>query len=295
MDQEAIILGVGKYMSSYNLFCLFLGYKDVMKEPIHLTDLWSIKNALDMLWLQFVLSDFFYENPEENCFWRDSNRIIYISKDISKAVLCKEYDECFRGEFYINHIQSEKYSYEEASRGNGKLLWYPDCCVESFMETDGYDNTLFHMFSSKLHDYMNCSNYLNQFEYPILHHIACSFECRESIELAEKILPFYIKSANLNTEHLNRMFSEKTYILFGSLNWIKIENEKYSFWSRIKNNDPLFEKIKTLLTRWWFKIRIQEKGNIHLFHKEKEISINNIRVFHFPATDRTKNKYLFGI
>ncbi len=97
------------------------------------------------------------------------------------------------------------------------------------METDGYDDTLFHMFSSKLHDYMNCSNYLNQFEYPILHHISCSFECKESIELAEKMLPLYIKSSNLNTEHLDKIFSEKTYILFSSLNWIKIENEKYSF------------------------------------------------------------------
>lgn len=294
--KNEIIIQSGKILSSYNLLCLFHWHKEIMKQPIQLSHLSTIEKILKELDLNYVLSDFFYVNPAEKCYPENENKIIYIWKDIACCQLWKEYDACFEGEFYINHKISEKYTRNEATIGNGKLLWYPDCCVNHFMNNDSDDSHLFHIFSTKLTNYLTCNNYLNNFENFVLHHIPCSFECQKSIDLAKNILPLYIFShaREFNYNIIDNIISEKTYILFSSVNWIKIEWGRYFFWSYLGQYDRWFEKLKLLIKKFRFEIKIIDEKKILLFNEHNEIIKDDIQVFHFPKID-DKEKILASL
>ncbi len=284
LDGDLLILSIQEYISSYNLLCMFHWCKDVMKQPINLYNLYKIEEVLKILNLNFVLSDFFYENPNEWCFWKDKNKIIYIWFDREKCLLVKKYDEHFKWEFYINHKVNKKYTYKEATIGNGNLLWYPECCINSFITTDNYDYNLFYVFSSKVINYKNCNNFLNVFEYIILHNIPCSFECKESINLAKKMLPYFIKShCEMKQDSIiNDIFSKKTYILFKSANWIKLQKGKITFWSILNINDSIYIKTKQLLTNYNFNIDIIDSKKIFIFNNDKWFYLDDVQVFIFP-------------
>jgi hypothetical protein len=287
---------IWEFISEYNFACLFYWYKDVMKQPINLEWLDKIIKILNLHDLKYTLSDFYYENINEKCVWKDTCKIIYISRDLEKAILAKDYDNCFYWEFYINQELSYKYNSSEATKGNWIILWYPNCCIDSFIATDDYDPNLFFILSKKIKNYKNCHNYLNMFENLISHHIPCSFECEKSIKLCNKLVPIYIKSFWVESHNkiYNSILSEKTYILFKSTNWIKIENWKYYFWSYLNNKDNIFEKIKLLLEKFNFIIEILSDKKIKVIWNSKNILIDDIQIFHFPEITN-KNKEYFTL
>lgn len=291
IDNDKLILSIWKFLESRNLLCLFHWYKEVMKQPIKLVDLEAIKNVLEKLNLKYVLSDFFYENIDENCIWKDTNKIIYISSDINKANLVKEYDECFEWEFYVNHKLSTKYKFDEATIWNWKLLGYPNCCVESFINTDNYDSKLFYAFSDKAKNYLKCHNYLNVLEYIILYHIPCSFDCSKSIFLWEKTINYYLDSysPSIRDYLIENIHAEKTYILFKSLNWIKIQSWKYYYGSYILKEDKIFNNIKSLIDEHWFKIDIINAKEVKIYNNIKKIIVKDIQVLHFPKINYDMN------
>lgn len=291
---DTTINSLWKRMSSHNLFCLFYGFKKVMKQPVRLADVEFIEVVLLKLDLSYVLSDFFYENPNENCHWSDKNKIIYISRDMHEATLAKEYDACFAWEFYVNHTRSYKYNAETAKVWLWRLLWYPSCCINKFLKSDVPDDSLFYAHSDRAVDYMNCSSFLNQFENIILHHIPCSYNCQHSIILAKAMFPYYLSSyqSSLREGIKESLYSEKTYVLFKSLNWIKLQGGIFSFGSLLNRWDSLFSKVKLLLDNG-FLIRILDGTSIELYDSIKTLTISNVQVLHFPEISMLEDKILW--
>lgn len=293
IDFNKEIRKIWEFVSEYNLACLFYWHKDVMKQPVLLEKLPKIKMVLDVLGLKYVLSDFYYENISEKCIWSDTNKIIYISRDLEKANLVKEYDNCFDWEFYVGQKLSKKYEFNEATIGNWKLLWYPDCCVNAFIKTDDYDTQLFYILSNKIKNYDKCHNYMNMFENIISHHIPCSFECEKSIELCTRLAPIYIRSCwpEFHDKIYKSILGEKTYILFKSTNWIKIENWKYYFWAYLNSEDKVYNKIKLLLEKFNFKIEILSDKKVKIVWNNKNILMEDIQIFHFPEITKENKEY----
>lgn len=276
------------YISEYNLACLFYGYKTVMKQPIDIRNLSKLDEILKNLNLVYVLSDFFYFNPNEGCEEKNTHKIIYISKDTQYANEAKRIDCIFNSEFYVDFTPSiVDYSIDEVNQIMWKLLWYPDCCVRSFNWYDWPDWVLFDIFSKRMDTPQDCHNFLNQFELQILHHIPCSFNCQKSIDLWEKLFPLFIDSYDpFKKEQIKKdILCEKTYVFFSSTGWIKMVDGKYVFGSNLNKPDPLYDKVKFLIEKCGFHITILSSNEIEVVQWEKKVVVQKIKVFHFPETE----------
>ena len=134
---------------------------------------------------------------------------------------------------------------------------------------------------------------MNMFENIISHHIPCSFECEKSIELCTRLAPIYIRSCwpEFHDKIYKSILGEKTYILFKSTNWIKIENWKYYFWAYLNSEDKVYNKIKLLLEKFNFKIEILSDKKVKIVWNNKNILMEDIQIFHFPEITKENKEY----
>lgn len=155
-----------------------------------------------------------------------------------------------------------------------KMLWFPDCCIEEFMNIWWVSEKKMFNFLKEISHKDNSNNYLNFFENKLIYHLPCSMNCGESIKIWKKVYEIY----NILHKNNNDFFSKKIYIVFKDLQWIKIENNNYSFWWLIKDRNTRYKnKIKK-----WYKIRIISNNEIILYNNTNtEIFIENVIIFNF--------------
>ncbi len=190
--------------------------------------------------------------------------------------------------------QSAKIAYEAEKIGDrktfGKLLGYPFCCVNSFMENCGQadrDLTIEALLKTKAHSSFYCNSIFNfesklkdksveiylrtaEIWRPTQHlflikHMPCSFGCKESIKIGQKTLEILKKETPDLAQEVE--FALKNPILyFDYFNWLvfdgKIKGNRLKY-NRILPYSSLFPKEN---------LNLVKKGN-QLAVKEKEISV----------------------
>ena len=111
----------------------------------------------------------------------------------------------------------------------GKCLGFPDCCIDFFRRFNNW-----RMYSHPYETYKNtpkimgkakgsyhCNNFLMDHTYFFIHHLPCSYRCKNTIELAKKVEekidevePDFVEKT---TELLKRpflVFGEKNFVIF---------------------------------------------------------------------------------
>lgn len=286
------ILKIKNIIEPYNLFCCYYWLKKVMKQPIDLKNIKIIESCLNKLWLNFVLSEFFYTNKFEWCINNHWFKMIYIWKNIDEIGQCKKYDEEFIDDFHFydwwREYVYDKEKYQNAIIWMWRLLWYPKCCIERHIETINSDDKLFDIYNFNVVDYKNCSVYLNYFEYSCLHHVPCSFSCVNSITLVKKSLKYFLLCFEENNIEniLKNIVEKKIIILFKNLSFIKICQWKIFFNERVHNNidSKIFYNIKTYILENGFEIKDidnLEKNKIILTNWTNEMIFENLLVMYF--------------
>jgi hypothetical protein len=189
------------------------------------------------------------------------NDLMYsVCKKNGLSVVFKKYDYLFGTKFdkplfhaYVslsnkNAILAQKYE-ELGDRLNfGKMLGYPECCIDSFIKNFGnkqdfsilayehtknsnsfYCNNIFNydskLSSEDLINYPKGYNLIKKYDHCYLvRHVPCSFDCQESIELGKKTLELL---KNDNSEYANEIvFSLKNvFLYFDYFNWIVLEGD----------------------------------------------------------------------
>jgi len=141
----------------------------------------------------------------------------------------------------------------------GKLLGYPECCIDSFIRNLGtsvnhmiesflntktklsfYCNSLFN-FDSKVDEYLNkiYHDYYNIFtandNFFLIRHMPCAFDCKKSIEIGRKTLEILEEELPELAEKI--VFALKKPILyFDYFNWIV-------FYGNLKDNVLYYSKV----------------------------------------------------
>ena len=138
----------------------------------------------------------------------------------------------------------------------GKSLGFPGCCIDFFRE---YNN--WHLYSHPFETFKNtpipknkargsyyCNNFLMDHTYFFIHHLPCSYRCRNTIELAkkveEKIRGVEPDYAQKTVELLKKpllVFGEQNFVIFnGDLDGSEL---RYSDCEYIKNPARIEESV----------------------------------------------------
>ena len=127
----------------------------------------------------------------------------------------------------------------------GKALGFPDCCIDFFSK---YNN--WHLYSHPYETFKNtqiikdkatgsyyCNNFLMDNAYFFIHHIPCSYRCKNTIELAKKVEekidevePDYVKKTIEILKKPLLVFGERNFIIFdGKIegSWLDYSNCQY--------------------------------------------------------------------
>lgn len=157
-----------------------------------------------------------------------------------------------------------------------KLLWFPDCCIKKFIDIWWVSEKKLFNFLKEINNKDISSNYLNFFENKLIYHLPCSMTCKKSINIWKKVYKIFTLLTTKN-DTLD-FFRKKTYIVFKNLQWLKIENNNYSFWWLLKEkNTRIKNKIKK-----WYEIRIISDNEIILYNwKKDEILVDDVIIFNF--------------
>lgn len=270
----------------YTLALVYFDAKRMMKQSILMKDFVKIENILDKLWLQFVLSDFFYLNKKEA--WSDENsKIIYIWKNKEDVLFWKELESCIDSKNYCWYKQNKDIVYKYNWKHEHifwELLGYPKCCINYFFHNLNENRTIFDLVKYCLSKTKKSHKLLNPLEYFIINHIPCSFDCKESLEIANKNFSIYKKLTFLNNPISD--FDEKyKYILFKTWDWIKStmvnDINKYTYWNFYMQNNKSFENIKNLLDKHLFKLGLVNDSTIKIFNDKKILTIKDILILDY--------------
>jgi len=127
----------------------------------------------------------------------------------------------------------------------GKLLGYPDCCIDFFRiynnwyiynhPYETFKNTL--IINKKSIGSYYCNSILMDNTYFFVHHLPCSYRCNKTIELAKKIEdkidevePDFVDKANSILKKPLLVFKEKNFIIFnGTLTKQNSKNYNLSY------------------------------------------------------------------
>lgn len=158
-----------------------------------------------------------------------------------------------------------------------KLLWFPDCCIKKFTSIWWIDkDNMFSFLKDNVENKLESSNYLNFFENKLIYHIPCSMTCKKSVSIWEKAMKLFLLLNN--DKRIEDVLSNKTYILFENFQWLRIEDNKYGFWSIFGyDGDENIKRIKD-----WYKIDIIWENKITLFKDSlNNVEVDNVIVFNF--------------
>ena len=214
-----------------NLMSLLADLRMVSKIE-NITDLELFKKALDHLGL-------YYDSMDA--------RIFYVSKKM--ALVKKSID-----------VDGEK----KDSLLFWRLLWYPDCCIRSFLDYGWISNEELYGYFEKLtnlHGRKNISRYLNLFEHKFIYHVPCSLDCQHSIKLAKNM---EILSLALSRNQDARTDPEK-YILCKNGEWIKFRNNIISHGSLHNTSHSIQERIES-----GYSLEIPKDRSVILLKKDSK-------------------------
>lgn len=171
------------YIYSLEIKGVLKWFKKIAKlEPFTLQNLELIKEKLKLLNLEYIYfekDEYFDNNKMLFLKWQAKNYKyidIYISKNIKtlnilKIILITEKDN-YKKNYLI-----------------WKLLWYPDCCMKSFLESDyiwDIDFNLKIKWKTIWKMDWRLNNLINP--YSLIPFFPCSYNCKEAIIYAEKNL-----------------------------------------------------------------------------------------------------------
>jgi hypothetical protein len=132
----------------------------------------------------------------------------------NKGIASDDTNDMLNGMFFVylskDKLLSSKAAILEERHNDellGRILGYPECCIQYFIENFSEENTDIEIHSKN--PYTNLSQRDN--DYIILSHFPCSPECKESIELAKKYLetinrhdPEYVRELLVKLSSLNK-------------------------------------------------------------------------------------------
>ena len=171
------------YIYSLEIKWVLKWFKKIAKfEPFRLVDLELIKDILESLNLKYVYFEKDeYFDKEKMLFlkWKSKKEQyvdIYISRSSKTLDVLKKI------------IETEKWNYKK-NYLIWKLLWYPDCCIKSFLESNYTWDLDFNLkiksktiwkFDWRLNNLIN--------PYSLIPFFPCSYNCGKAIDYAEKNL-----------------------------------------------------------------------------------------------------------
>lgn len=128
----------------------------------------------------------------------------------------------------------------------GKLLGYPDCCIDFFrLNNKAGVSHLYTSFKNTAGEpSYYCNNSVMDFNYSFIHHIPCSFNCKNTIKLAKEIEKAIAEEepefARKIVNYLKKpllVFGERNMYLFdGESSKNKIRYENFYFLGREEDN-----------------------------------------------------------
>ena len=188
------------YIFSLEILWVLSGFKKIAKlEPFTQEDLDKIKNFLSSKWLKYLSyekDEYFDDEKMLFIKWKTSWKTyidLYISKsnktlDILGDTIWKETDR--RKKNYLIW----------------KLLWYPDCCVKSFLENNYSKDLDFNLeiknktvwkFNWRLNNLIN--------PYSLIPFFPCSYNCKEAMQYAENNLNILWKRDEIKNVFKNKI------------------------------------------------------------------------------------------
>lgn len=176
----------------------------------------SRTKALEILYLlddaKPVVRQGFYEEELEDikgfcekrklCVETSPYKVVLVDGSYSNKGIKVKADDPRRGMFFVyisksrdKAVMADVFEFKNDHRGLGKILGYPDCCIDFFVKNEPVRSRLDN-------DYVACTlgnskgvrfpfqtNISKRtYDFTLLNHFPCSFNCQESIRLAEKHL-----------------------------------------------------------------------------------------------------------
>jgi len=241
-----------------------------------------------------------------------------ICKNLGLSVLVKEFSEIYGTKLekasFNAYISNSKESAEEAyevERGGdrktfGKLLGYPACCVDKFIENlkspvdytiqtflntktnpSFYCNFIFN-FDSKLDDggikiYQENYRIFNKTKlYFLIRHMSCSFDCKKSIEIGKKTLEILNREMPQLAESIVHAL-KRPVLYLDYFNWLVFNGE-------INGNELVYKEV--LLYDSLFpkeKLELIKRGNVvKVFDEKIQVLKDENILLEIPKKDRYK-------
>lgn len=170
---------------------VYSGIKPVMCGNASIKDLRVIKDICSKNNLFFDTSDYrFYVDPKTLYKVKTTNKNIdsyaqvFVSRDKKKIAIAKK-------NYFERIVENGKLidRSEEEIRNCGRVLGYPECCIDNLINSDfhsSFTNAVYEALrrSKKIHFLLNSLTSL----YYLIPYFPCSFDCRESLIYAKKLL-----------------------------------------------------------------------------------------------------------
>ncbi|NIO20595.1 MAG: DUF483 domain-containing protein [Candidatus Aenigmarchaeota archaeon] len=279
-----------KYLKMCNIdvqsyLLLKAGLKSVIRTCLPEDSVKKFQNILEKLGVKVLIKrvDLLYGEPPKNPLY---NVYISLSKKLAKSA-------------YETEISGNRLAF-------GKLLGYPKCCVENFIENikEGsslkgnpdfmirsykktktkpsfYCNSLF-LFDSKLSNvelkiYLKNLSIFSKTEHLFLiKHIPCSFDCKKSIKIGRVTLKLLKEhEPSLAKEIVNAVKRQVLY--FDYFRWIVCEG-------KINGNEMSYKKVfpyKSLLDGKFMK-KLKQGNRIEIKKDKTVIMSDNKKIFELP-------------
>lgn len=213
------------YIYSLELMWVLTWLKKIAKlEPFLFDDVSKIEQNLNKLWLKYI----FFEKEEHF----DEDKMLFIKWDKETSKYIDLYVS--KSENTLN-ILKDIHLISDIKKKNyliWKLLWYPDCCIVSFLNYEYKSDLNFNKIiinkTSWAFDW-RLNNLINP--YSLIPFFPCSYNCKEAIKYAESNLKIL-----WNSEEIKWVF--KNYILYNSFWDNKIVDENY--YNMKNNNNDIF-------------------------------------------------------
>jgi len=166
----------GSKTKAQEIILLLQNVKEVVRQGFYASELPAVEDFCQNNYLFLVKSKFkvAIEDPEENF----SNKGLRLKEDDPRP-----------GMYFVYISKEEKLallaSYAELMnrpRELGRILGYPECCVEFFCKNFGENNTNLEL--TPTNPWTNLSK--RDQDCVLISHFPCNSECAESIELAKK-------------------------------------------------------------------------------------------------------------
>lgn len=194
-----------QHIFSQEILWVISGFKNITKlEPFRLSDVEIIEKVCKKFWLVYIYF------PLEKIF--DEQNMQFISRKTSQNN--DPYIDMYvsKKEKYTTVLQ-ELYNIPPSVKRNiiiGKMLWYPECCIESFLNknyTNDFDYNKRSMEQSDWY-YWQLNNLINP--YSLIPFFPCKYNCSNALTYAKKNL-----SLQKYTDEVEYIFSSQvTYFWF---------------------------------------------------------------------------------